>query len=167
MVKDFLADHQIVPVLYPVANCFSGGVDSDSVNIKDYRRVTFVVFTGAIQDSGISNLVTVKAATDNAKTGATAISFIARAQQSSTTVDLWGARINAAAAGYNFATNNAVANAVWFIEVSAEEVSAQLAGATFVYLSIAETVAKTITAGAFAILSEPRYPQTVPNTAII
>lgn len=166
MVKDFLADHHIVAALYPVANAFSGGVDTDVISLRDYRRATFVFSTGAIQDAGISNLITAKACTDNAKTGATAIPFRARACQSSTTVDTWGAIISATATGYNFALNNAVANAIWLVEVSAEEASGALAEADFIYLSIAETVAKTITAGAICILSEPRYPQTVPLTAI-
>lgn len=166
MVKDFIADHHLITVLYPVADAFAGGVDTDVVGMRDYRRATFFILTGAIEDAGISNIITCKACTDNAKTGAVAMAFRYRAQRSSTTVDTWGTFASAAAAGYDFAVNNAVANAIWMIEVSAEEVSAALADADFVYLSIAETANKTITAGAICVLSDPRYPQNIPPTAI-
>ena len=166
--QDFLYDHHIVPALYPVADAFAGGVDTDVICLRDYRRVTFVVMTGAIEDSGISNLVTVNACTDAAKTGATAIAFKSRRMLSSTTVDSWGALTDRASSGHNFATasGGAVANNVWYIEVLAEDVQAGLADANFVYLTIAETANKTITAAAFAILSEPRYPGSTPKTAI-
>lgn len=166
--KDFLYDHHLVALLYPVGDAFAGGVDTDVISLRDYRRISFVVMTGAIEDSGISNLVTVNACTDAAKAGATAMAFHSRRQLSSTTVDTWGALTSRTSSGHNFATasGGAVANNIWFIEVTADEVQAALADADFVYLTIAETANKTITAGAFAILSEPRFPQPTPLTAI-
>jgi len=166
--KDFLYDHHIVAAFYPVADAFAGGIDTDVICLRDYRRATLVIMTGAIEDSGISNLVTVNACTDAAKTGATAMAFHSRRCLSSTTVDTWGALTSRSSSGHNFATatGGAVANNMWFLEVSAEDVRAALADADFVYATIAETANKTITAGGLWILSEPRYPQGVPLTAI-
>lgn len=165
-MKDFLSNHHIVPALVPVADAFAGGVDTEVVCLRDYRRATLVVMTGAIEDAGISNLVTLNACTDAAKTGATAMAFRYRTQPYSTTVDTWTALALAAATGYNAAAAFPAANVVWFFEVAAEDVQAALAGADFVYATIAETANKTVTAAAFWILSEPRYPQDVPQTAI-
>ncbi len=52
------------------------------------------------------------------------------------------------------------------IEVTAEEVSAALANANFVYLAFADAGA-ALTGSAFCILSEPRYPGAVPKTGIV
>ena len=163
---DFLFDHHIVPAFVPVADAFSSGLTTEAVSLANYRKATLVVITGAIQDASISNLVTVEASDDAAGSSTTAMAFRHRAQQYSTTVDTWGALTAATSSGYNFATNNAVANAVWFLEVLAEEVSAAQAGASFVRAVIAETVDKTITAGGIWILSDPRTMDGVPETAI-
>lgn len=164
--NDLVFNGHIVAGIYPVADAFAGGVNTDIVCLRDYRRATLVVMTGAIEDANISNLVTLNACTDAAGTGATAMAFSRRTCLSSTTVDTWGALTAVTSSGYNFAVNNAVANAMWYATVTAEEVSAAVAGAEFVYATIAETANKTITAGALWILSEPRYPQDVPVTAI-
>jgi len=165
--KDFLFDHHIVPAFVPVADAFAGGLTTEAVSLRDYRRATLIVLTGAIEDAGISNLVTLEACTAADGTGATAMAFHRRAQQYSTTVDAWGALTSAAAAGYNFALANAVANAVWMAEVTADEVAAALADADFVRAAIAETADKTITAAGLWILSEPRYAGDAPETAIV
>lgn len=168
MHQDFLFDHHVVAAFYPVADAFAAGIDTDVVSLRDYRRATLLIFTGAVEDAAISNLVTFNACTDNAKTGATAMAWRRRFCLSSTTVDAWEALTAVAAAGYNFADRSdaGVNNAMWAGEVVAEEVSAALAGAAFVYATIAETADKTLTAGGIWILSEPRFPQEVPLTAI-
>ena len=124
--KDFVYDHHIVNLLSPAADAFAGGVDTDVLCLRNYRSVAVVVATGAIEDAGISNLVTVKACTDTSKTGATAMPFRYRVCRSSATVDTWSAGANADAAGYNFAANNPVANAIWIIEFTADDVGAAL-----------------------------------------
>lgn len=166
MGVDLLSRGHVVNLLYPVADAFAGGVDTDVICLRDYAKIAFIISTGAIEDAGISNLITVKACTDAAKTGATAMAFRSRICLSSTTVDTWGALTARTSAGYNFAAASPVANAIWYIEVDAEDVAAALADANFVYLSIAETANKTITAGAVAVLLDPRYPQAIPPTAI-
>ena len=163
---DFLFDHHIVPAFVPVADAFAGGITTEAVSLANYGKASLVIITGAREDTGISNLVTVEACTAADGTGNTAIAFKHRVQRYSTTVDTWGALTAATSSGYNFASNNTVANAVWFLEVTAEDVAAAVDGGDFVRAVIAETANKTITAGGIWILSNPRYPTDVPLTAI-
>lgn len=167
MLSDLLSRMMIVPAVIPVADAFAAGINSEAVSLRDFQRATLIIQTGAIEDAGISNLVTVEACTDAAGTGATAMAFRRRVQRYSTTVDTWGALTAAAATGYNFALANAVANAVWMLEVTADEVQAALSGAMFVRAVIAETANKTITASGLWILSEARYPGALPQTVIV
>lgn len=166
MNNDLLSHMHIVAAFYPVADAFTGGLTTDAVSLANYKRATLVISTGAIEDSGISNIVTVEACTAAAGTNNTAMAFRSRLCSSSTTVDTWSALAARTSTGYNFATAAAVANAVWFLEVTADEVGAAYAGASFVRAVIAETANKTITAGGIWILSEPRFPNSIPLTAI-
>ena len=107
------------------------------------------------------------ACTDAAKAGASAIAFHRRFVVGSTSDDSIEALAAATSSGYNFADRaDAAANNLWIIEVTAAEIQAGVANADFFHLTIAETVNKTITAGGIVILSEPRYPQPTPLTAI-
>src|SRR3990167_6285295 len=162
---DFLFDKVLLQCFAPAADRFAGGISSDVFSLQNYRLATFFVLTGAIEDANISNIVTVDACDDTTPTTTVAMAFSRRVHQWSTTDAAWGALASVAAAGYNFATANAVANAVWMIEVTADEVEAAAAGYEYVRLTIAETANKTITAGAFVILSEPRYPGSIPVQA--
>lgn len=166
-INDLLGGQiQIINALYPVADCFAGGVNTDVVSLANYKRATLLIMTGAIEDAAISNLVTIEACTSAAAANATAMAFRSRISLSSTTVDTWSALTARAATGYNFAAASPVANAIWMAEVTAAEVAAAYAGAYFVRGVIAETANKTITAGAIWILSEPRYPNSIPIQAI-
>lgn len=164
--NDILSHNHIVTAFYPVADAFAGGITTDAVSLANYKRATLLVFTGAIEDAGISNLITLEACTDAAGTSNTAVAFRSRISLSSTTVDTWSALTARASTGYNFAAASPVANAIWFAEVTAAEVGAAVSGADFVRAVIAETANKTITAGGIWILSEPRYPTSVPVQAI-
>jgi hypothetical protein len=166
--KDFLMDHHIVSAFVPVADAFAGGIDTDVVSLRDYDQATLVIFTGAIEDAAISNLVTFNAATTAAKGGTTAMAWHRRDSLSSTTVDTWGDLTAVTSAGFNFANVVAtgVANAIWYGSVTAAEVQAAVTDAEFVYATIAETVDKTITASGVWILSKARYPGMTPKTAI-
>ena len=166
--KDLLMNHHIVAAFYPVADAFMGGIDTDSVCLRDYDQATLVIMTGAIEDAGISNLVTFEASTDAAQAGATAMAWHRRDCLSSTTVDTWGDLTAVTSAGFNFANVVAtgVANAIWYGTVTAAEVAAAVDGAEWVHATIAETVNKTITACGFWILSKADYGGMTPHTAI-
>lgn len=163
---DFLHDHHVVVGLVPAADAFAGGVSTDVVSLANYRRATFIIVTGAIEDTGVSNVCKVQACDNTTPSNTTDMAFRRRSMQWSTTVDTWGAAATAASTGYDFTLNNAVANAVHLLEVTADEVEAAAPGYGFVRVNIAETVNKTITACILCVLSEPRYPGAVPVTAI-
>jgi hypothetical protein len=164
--KDFLWGKHVVQGIVPVADAFAGGVSSDVVSLKDYNRVTWLIITGAIEDTGVSNIVTVDACDDTTPTNTTAMPFYHRTLSWSTTVDTWGALTLAAAAGYNLTDNASVANAVHLVTVTGDMVGSAAPGFEYARLTIAETVNKTITAAVLVILDEARYPQAIPLTAI-
>lgn len=164
--KDFLFDKHIVQGLVPAADAFSAGVATDVVSLRDYNRVTFVIITGAIQDSGVSNIVTVNACDNVVPSNTTAIPFHHRSLEWSTSADTWGALALAAATGTNLTDDHAVANAVHLVTVTADMVESAAPGYGYVQLAIAETADKTVTAAVLVILDEPRYPQAIPATAI-
>lgn len=163
--KDFLFDHCVLQLFAPAADKFAAGISSDVFSLQNYRRATFFVLTGAIEDTGISNIVTVEACDDVTPTTTSTMAFVRRVHRWSTTDAAWGAAASVAAAGYDYAVNNAVANAVWMAEVTADDIEADSPGYEYVRLTIAETANKTITAGGFVILSEPRYGGSIPTQA--
>jgi len=81
MSMDFLFDHHIVPAFVPVADAFAGGITTEAVSLANYRRATLVILTGAREDTGISNLVTVDACTTAAGGTTAAMAFNWRAQR--------------------------------------------------------------------------------------
>ena len=164
--QDFLFNNHLVAGLYPVQDAFAGGVYTDVISMKNYRRCTFVVMTGAIEDAGISNLLTVESCDDTAASNSTAIAFKSRICPSSTTVDTWTALTDRATTGYNAALAQPAANGMWLVEVTSSQMEAGAADYQFVRLRIQETANKTITAAVLVILSDPRYPQPIPVGAI-
>lgn len=164
---DFLDTHHITYGLVPVADFAAGGVTTDVISMENYNRCTFIILTGAIEDAGISNLCTVLACDDATPSNTSTMAFRHRTLRWSTSNDTWLASTAAAAAGYNLMSNNAVANCIHVIDVTADEVSADGGnGYQFVQLSIAETANKTITGAVLVILSEPRYASATPTSAI-
>lgn len=166
MSQDFLFDHHIIPAFVPVADAFAGGITTEAVSLANYRRATLVILTGAREDTGISNLVTIDACTTAAGGTTAAVAFKYRSMPYTTSVDTWTALTDATSSGYNFAVNNTGANVVWFIEVAVEDVIAAVPDARFIRAAIAETANKTITAAGVWILSDPRYPGAIPVQAI-
>lgn len=154
----------IIPALVPVADAYAGGVTTDVFCMRDYHAGAFVIFQGAIEDTGISNLVTLLACDDAVPTNTSTMAFRRRTLRYSTTVDTWGALTAVTASGYNFNSNNTVANCVHTVEFTADEVSGDgSSGYSFVQLSIAETANKTVTAGVTFYGLEGRYHGTPPG----
>lgn len=166
MSIDFLEGNHIVSAFVPVADAFAGAIATDAVSLEHYAQATLVIMTGAVEDAAVSNLVKIVASTTNATTGGTNMAFRHRVVASSTTVDQWGIIVDATSSGFNFSDPNSDANTMWYCTVTADEVSSALDGAKFVYADIDETVDKTITAGGIWILSNPRYMETQPVSAI-
>lgn len=165
---DFLFQHHIARGIVPVADAFSGGVNTPVYNLKNYGGIAFIIITGAIQDSGISNLCKVQACSDTTPSTTVDMPFYRRSIQPSTSADTWATLVPTlnAATGYNFTLNNAVANAIHIAEVTAEMIEQAAPGYLRCRLSIAETADKTITATVLPILLRPRFSQASPLTAL-
>ena len=163
MKYDFLFDHHVVNGLYPKADAFATSGQTDFINLKNYRRLTFFIHTGDATAGTADGVVTVQAADNAAGDNPVDIPFKYRKCLSSTTVDTWGALTDAAAAGFAM---DAADNALYAIEVLASDVEAAQPGKPFVALTVTEDTDDPIVAGILAILSGPRYPQEVPVTAI-
>ncbi len=163
MAYDFLFDHHIVAGLYPVADTFATAATTDWVSLANYRKVTFVISTGDATGNTANGVVTLNASAVAAGSSSTALTFKYRVCHSSTTVDTWGALTDATSSGFAMTAGD---NYLYTIEVLAEEVEAQAAGKYFVALTVTENSNDPIVANVIAILSEARYPQAVPVTAI-
>lgn len=159
----FTETHHVINGLYPVADAFATSATTDYVSLKDYGKVTWIIHTGDATAGTADGVITVLAATAAAGTGATAIAFRYSRSASSTTVDSWLAPTAVAAAGVSMVASD---NYLYVVEVTAEEVSAGLADADFVALKVTEATNDPIVAGIITILSDPRFPQAQPVSAI-
>lgn len=153
----FSENHKVVTGLAPVADAFSGTVYSDVVNCKDYRHVTFIVNKG-VGATGTST-ITVEACDDVTPSNVSAIPFHYRDQQDSDNVT--GALTAATTAGF---TTTAGSAEKYFIEVDVAELTSS--GYGYVRLKAVEVVDSPVLGGIDVILSEPRYPQSVPGAVI-
>lgn len=161
--QDFLASHHIVNGLYPVADAFATSMTTDYVSLANYRKATFVIHTGVATGGTANGVITVLAASDVAGTGAGAVAFKYRRCASSTTVDTWGALTDVAATGLVMTVGS---NQMYEVEVTAAAVEGADPGNPFVALKVTEDSNDPVVAGVIVILSEPRYGNQVPVTAI-
>ncbi len=165
--------NKVVNAIVPAADPFASNVNSDIINMENYKKCTFIIPTGTTSaDAGV---VTVKAGMDNTTGCATAISFKYRTQIASTGAhtlaggDVPSALTDATTTG--FAMTAAKSGGLYIIEVDASTVCAgTTAGAASDYDHVCLTVTESDSAGhpacVLAILSEPRYPQAILQTAI-
>jgi len=163
MPKDFLFDHHVVVGLYPKADAFDTAMTTDYISLANYKRATFIIPTGDATSGTANGTVTVLASAVAAGSNTTAVPFSYRVCASSTTVDTWGALTDATASGFSMTAGD---NYCYAVEVMVEEVEAAAAGKGFVALKVTEVTNDPVPAGVIVILSDPRYPQSVPVTAI-
>jgi len=161
--------NKVVSGLIPVANAFATGKESDIVNMENYKKCTFLVYTGATSTG--STVVTVDAGVSSTSAD-TAIAFKYRTQVAQTNATTTGGDIPSAledATSTGFTTTISKIGGMYIIEVDASTVlAASTTGVSYNHckLSLDESVAKEITGCVIAILSEPRYPQAILQTAI-
>ena len=160
--------NKVVNALLPVADAFAGTKNSDVVNLANYKKCTFLIFTGA-SSSGTS-VVTVNAGTSNSS-ATTAIAFKYRTQiagtggaSGTTGSDIPSALTDATSTG--FTTTASKVGATYIIEVDAATVAAAGTNYDHCKLTLTESKDSPVTGMVAAILSEPRYPQAVLQTAI-
>jgi len=163
MSMDLIFDHHVVSALYPKLDAFDTSMTTDFISMANYGRLTFIIHTGD-QTSGTANgTVTIQSSAAAAGTSLTAQPFKYRVCASSTSVDTWGALTDAAATGFSMTAGD---NYLYVVEVTADMIEATAAGKLFVALKVTEVTNDPCPAGVIAILSDPRYPQSVPVTAI-
>ena len=160
---DFLFDHHVINGIVPKADAFATSGTTDWINLASYGRITFVIHTGNATGGTANGVITVNASAVAAGSSPTALAFKYRVCASSTTVDTWGALTDAAAAGIAMTAGD---NYIYTVEVLADDVEAAAAGKKFVALTVTEDSNDPIDAAVLVILSEPRYEQVVPLTAI-
>ncbi|MBA7541324.1 hypothetical protein ES705_33635 [subsurface metagenome] len=142
---------------------------TDIVDMAKYKKCTFLIITGAAALN--IPLVTVNAGIDN-ETCATKIIFNYRTQADvapqAVGSDVQSAltKVTVAATGFNLLTN--IAGSLYIVEVDAQVVAAGLANADHVSLTLTPdgTTHAVHDYSVVAILSEPRYPEDVLETAI-
>lgn len=153
-----LSEHvKIVTGLAPVADAFTGTVGSDVINVENFQHVTFVLYKG-VGATGTST-ITVEACDDTTPSNTTAIPFRYRRQQDSDNVT--GALTAATTTG--FATT-AGSGEVYIVEVDTAELGDT--GYNYIRLKAVEVVDSPVLGGILAVLSCPRYVQSVMGAAI-
>lgn len=160
---DFIFDHHIVNGLVPKADRFDTAATTDWISLANHGRITFVIHTGNATGGTANGTVTVNASSVAAGSSPTALAFKYRKCDSSTTVDTWGALTDATSSGFSMTAGD---DRIYVVELLADDVEAAAAGKKFVALTVTESSNDPIDAGVLVILSEPRYDQSVPLTAI-
>lgn len=160
---DLLFNGHLVNGVVPAADRFATSATTDYINLANYGKITFLIHTGDATSGTADGVVTMLASASAAGTSTTALAFKYRVCASSTTVDTWGALTDATSSGFSMTAGD---NYIYTCEITADEVEAQAAGKNFVALKVTENTNDPIVAGILAFLSDARYPQAIPVTAI-
>ena len=153
---NFPLTHHAVNALAPDADRFNSNPATDVYSLAEYERITFVLAKGA-GATGTATL-TVESCDDVTPTTTTAVAFSYRAQTSN---DTWGAWTAATSSGF---TTTAGANQVYEVTISGSELNDD---DKYVRLQLTEVANDPVDAGVLAILTQPRYGASVPQTAIV
>ena len=163
--------NKVVNVIPPASQTGTTGatVTSDIVNMENYKRLTFIVQTGT---SG-ANTPTITVYAGETSTGATtAIAYKYRTQCLTTNTSASGDTPSELtdADSDGFAITTSITGGCYIIEVDPSTVAAaDTSDQTYDHVKLVLTNSGTAAAqlyGVLAILSEPRYPQDVLQTAI-
>ena len=157
--------NKVVNVVIPVADAFATAVVSDVVDMENYKKLTFIVITGGT--STANGVITVKAGVSNSSC-ATAIEFKYRTQigavPPAANSDVQSALAEATVSG--FAMTASKEGGIYIIEVDAQIVAKAGTDYDHVSLTVTEDTNDPQTACVLAVLSDPRYPDSVLQTAI-
>ncbi|MBA7575943.1 hypothetical protein ES708_17779 [subsurface metagenome] len=165
--------NKVVNVIVPSLDPFAGSKNSDIVNMENYKKCTFIIPTGSTSDD--AGKVTVKAGFSSTSCSAvipfkyrTQISGTVGGTTGSTGSDVPSALTDATTTGFLMTAGKL--GGLYIIEVDASTVLAgTTAGAVdydHVCLTVTEVGSSGVPACVLAILSEPRYPQAILQTAI-
>lgn len=146
----------IVNALAPDADALAGTKTSDVINMKNFGHCEFVVQKG--EGTTGTSTITVLACDDATPSTTSAIAFKYRA---CTSGDTFTALTAATTAGF---TTTAGSNQMYRIEVDANDLPD---GYPYLQLKLVEAADGAVDAGVLAILTEPRYAQSINATAIV
>jgi len=152
---ELIGNVHIVPIIHPV-DTTTAAPTCDIVSLQKYNHVTFILQTGT-NTKGFA--VTVENCTTAA--GASNDAMVEFYYREMATSDTWG---ELTASGGTLTVADADDNHVFAIEIDADELTA--ADHYFVSLVCAAPASGNNYVSAIAILSEPRYMQDIPVTAI-
>jgi len=149
----------------------STGIDCDIVHLENYKKLTYLITLGS---AGAKNTPTVTVCAGETATGATtAIPFRYRTQITGTggSTGSSGSDVpGALTTGTSFLFTTGANGGVYIIEVDPSIVASQTStGDSYDHVKLRFVNGTTANAqiyGALAILSEPRYPQAILQTAI-
>jgi len=157
--------NKVVNAVIPVADFADGTAVTDIINMENYKKLTFIVITGATTTA--DGVITVQAGISNASC-ATDIVFKYRTQigavPPAANSDVQSALTTATTSG--FAMTASKAGGIYIIEVDAQVVAAAGTNYDHVSLTITEDTNDPQTGCILAVLSDPRYPDSVLQTAI-
>jgi len=164
--------NKVVNVSVPYAHVASTSYYTDIVNMENYKKCTFILALGA--SAADSPVITVVTGTSSTATITTAIPFKYRTQvlasdATSASGDVPSA-LTTTTGTAGFAMSSGKVGGVYMIEVDASDVAAGTTGTTYydhVALKVSTgATSNTHTYSIIAVLSEPRYPQAILQTAI-
>ena len=147
---------KIVPIIEPEDH--QGGVDGDSVSLENYRHVTFIFTFGEL--TGDAVLTVNSGATAGTKTTAETFNYRATsADLKNASGDALGTEATSAALTLTAATYE---DRMLVVEMDASEFTASQPWIT----PALSDAASELLVSCVAVLSNPRYAQNVPPTAI-
>ncbi len=166
--------NKVVNVSVPYSHVSTTSYYTDIVNMENYKKCTFILALGA--SAADSPIITVVTGISSTATITTAIPFKYRTQvlasdATSASGDVPSA-LTTTTGTAGFAMSSGKVGGVYMIEVDAADVAAgTTAGAATDYDHVALKVSTGATSathvyGIIAVLSEPRYPQAILQTAI-
>lgn len=172
MSQVFSEISKVVNVSGPANHASATGFTTDIVNMENYKKCTFILASGA-SATNTPKITVYSGVSDSSST--TAIPFKYRTQVKASDAvnasgDVPSALTDATTTGFEITTQKT--GGVYIIEVDAAGVAAgTTAGAATNYDHVALTItdgsaSATQYYGIIAVLSEPRYPQAILQTAI-
>jgi hypothetical protein len=155
---------QIAAGFVPV-DMSDGASNGDWINLRDWNHLTVIVYKAA-GTAGDDPTLTLKQATDNAGTGAKALNFteIWQKQGTLTSVGTFS-KVTQSAGNTYVDTDSAEAQGIYVLEIDADMLDVD-GGFDHVQISIADVGGNAQLGCALYILTEPRYAQATPASAL-
>lgn len=139
--------------------------DGDWVAMKDFNHLTVIFFKG-IGTAGDNAIVTLQQATDNAGSGAKALTFTEIWRKQAVDTQTIGQFTKTTQAAANTFTNtNAVEQALWVLEIDADMLDVDN-GFKYVRLTLNDTGVNAQLGCVLYLLTEPRHAEPTPPSVL-